>query len=791
MQPQPQPVPGPFAGYRVLELSRGLAAAYAGKLLTDAGATVARADRPDDQDPPRHLAGTEPRAADPDSALFRYLHAGKQLLRPPVDHGPVSAAWTRDADIVIEDLGPGALPLQLLRSARPDLVIVSISHFGHTGPWAQRPANEFTLQALCGSTGGRGLPESTPMQSGARLGEWATGGYAAITALALAARVRRGGLGDHADVSMLEAMLLTQNPYGYVTAQLAKTPEESPPRLVEIPSVEPTKDGYIGFCTVTAQQFQDFLVMIERPDLLDDAELASAAGRRRRREEFLAAVHAWTTTRTTAEILDTADALRIPAVPVTTPDQLHGIPHFRERGVWVDNPHGFRQPRVPYRLGGNPAPPIGRTATPHEATVVPAWPQRTRPAPRQRRARPDGEALPLHGTRVVDLTAFWAGPSATHLLALLGAEVVKVESTRRPDPMRFTTARRGADRWWEYGPVFHGANAGKLGITLDLNHDQGRRVLGGLVRRADIVIENFTPRVLDQLGIGPDRLLAWNPSAVVVRMPAFGLDGPWRDRPGFAQTMEQVGGLAAVTGDPQLPPMLPKASDPIAGIHAVIATLGALEQRERTGEGCVVEVPMIETVLNAGAEAIVEYNAFGLVAERMGNRSRHAAPQGVYACAGDDQWIAVSVENDDQWRALHALIGGPDPATAQQRRQEHDSLDLRLAAWLAPQHPDAAAERLLTAGVPASRVHSPGTAAGHPQLAARRFLERVVHPLAGALDLPGAPFRFASRSGKPWLSGPPPTLGRDNVRVLGDLLGLPADEIDALRGAGVIGEAIT
>ncbi|NUU21594.1 MAG: CoA transferase [Streptomycetaceae bacterium] len=373
---------------------------------------------------------------------------------------------------------------------------------------------------------------------------------------------------------------------------------------------------------------------------------------------------------------------------------------------------------------------------------------------------------------------------------MLGAEVIKVESTRRPDPMRFTTARRDVDRWWEYGPVFHGANSGKLGLTLDLTHDQGRELLGELVQRSDIVVENFTPRVLHQLGIGPEQLLNWNPSAVVVRMPAFGLDGPWRDRPGFAQTMEQVGGLAAVTGEPGLPPMLPKASDPIAGIHAVVATLCALEQRERTGEGCLVEVPMIETVLNVGAQAIVDHSAYGVVADRIGNRSPHAAPQGVYACAGEEQWIAISVETDDQWRALHALIGGADLPTSDDRIREHDNLDWRLAGWFATRPIGTVVERLLAAGIPAAKVHSPATAARHPQLDSRGFLERLDHPLAGPTDLPGAPFRFASRGAAPWLSGPPPTLGRDNESVLGGLLGRSPAQIGELRAAGVAGETI-
>ncbi|GAA4990834.1 CoA transferase [Yinghuangia aomiensis] len=779
-----------MADYRVIEVTRGLAGAYAGKLLVDAGATVARATLPDHGDPVFRSTGIGVHTDEEDSALFRYLHAGKQRLRPATGNVPIPAAWTRGADIVIEDLGPSEVCTAQLRESHPKLVVVSISPFGHTGPWAKRPANEFILQALSGSTGGRGVPEGIPMQCGAQLGAWAAGGYAAVAAMSVARRVRRGGAGDHVDVSMLEAMLLTQNPFGYVAAQLTIEPEESPARLVETPSVEPTKNGFVGFCTVTAQQFQDFLVMIERPDLLDDAELASASGRRRRRKEFSTAVHTWTTAHTTEEILELADALRIPAVPLTTADRLVNLPHFRERGVFVPNPHGFLQPRVPYKLGDTPSPPVRRTPAPEEAGSTPAWPERNDASVRSARSGPD-RGLPLQGLRVVDLTAFWAGPSATHLLALLGAEVVKVESTRRPDPMRFTTARRDVARWWEYGPVFYGANAGKQGITLDLTHDQGRRLLSELVKRSDIVIENFTPRVLDHLGIGADRLRTWNPHAVIVRMPAFGLDGPWRDRPGFAQTMEQVGGLASVTGDPDLPPMLPRASDPIAGIHAVIATLCALEQRDRTDDGCLVEVPMIETVLNVGAQAIVEYSAYGIAAERRANRSPHAAPQGVYACQGDENWIALSVENDDQWRALHALIGGPELPSAEDRHRGHDDLDARLGGWFARQALAAAVECLLAAGIPAAAVHSPATAASHPHLAARGFLEHIEHPLAGHLDLPGAPFRFAARRTAPWLSGPPPTLGQDNNAVLGGLLGLSPQELEELRALGIVGNDLS
>ncbi|GAA1572855.1 CoA transferase [Actinomadura kijaniata] len=720
----------------VLEVSHTVAGGYCGKLLADAGAVVTRIDH-------------ENRG----SAFDHHLHTGKRSVGPQPIDGYTVATHAAGQNVLIEDTGLDVTPV---RSAHPDLLVVSISPFGRTGPWSRLPADEFTLQAWCGSTASRGSPDRGPVCAGGRLGEYAAAGYAAVAALTASA-------GDHLDVSMLEAMLLTQNTYGHLFHQLGAPDREGPVRSMELPSVEPAKDGFVGFCTITAQQFQNFLVMIERPDLLGDDELATAAGRRRRRAEFLEAVHAWTTPRTVAEILELADALRVPAAPVVGPDALPEIEHFRERGVLVPHPEGFLRPRTPYRLTRGPVP---RGESPTARTGRPRF-------------------VDLRGVRVVDLTAFWAGPSATHLLAALGAEVIKVESAGRPDPMRFTTVRPEADDWWEYGPIFHGANTGKRGITLDLTRPEGHDLLQRLIENSDVLIENFTPRVLDQLGLTPDRLHARNPRLVVVRMPAFGLDGPWRDKPGFAQTMEQVSGLAWITGEPDLPPMLPKAGDPIAGVHAALATLVALDERATTGTGLLVEAPMIEAVLNVAAEAIVEASATGTVRTRTGNRDVRAVPRGVYACAGEEQWIAISVDADEQWRDLAAVLGWT-PRVG--RDDDHDLIDEELSALLRDRARDETVALLLARGIRAAPVLTPSEASTNPQLEHRRFLERLVHPVAGPLDLPGPPFRSAQRAGRPWLTRPAPTLGQHNTEILTGLLGLTPGDVAELRARGVIGE---
>jgi crotonobetainyl-CoA:carnitine CoA-transferase CaiB-like acyl-CoA transferase len=401
----------------------------------------------------------------------------------------------------------------------------------------------------------------------------------------------------------------------------------------------------------------------------------------------------------------------------------------------------------------------------------------------------DDNSLPLEGLQILDFTAFWAGPAATHMLAALGAEVVKVESVQRPDGMRYTTTAPRAEQWWEWCPVFHGANAGKRGITLAMNDPEGLALAKRLIAGADAVIENFTPRVMENFGLDWNAIHASNPRAVMVRMPAFGLDGPWRDRTGFAQTMEQLTGMAWVTGFADGPPLIPRgACDPFAGMHAVLALLSALEERDRTGVGMLVEVTMVEAALNAAAEQVVEHSADGTLLGRHGNRGPVAAPQGLYACAGAERWLALAVVTDDHWDALRELMGHPAWAQTIDRRAEHDRVDEELAAWCADRQLDDLVEELAAVGVPAAPVIVPRDIADNPQMRARRFFEALAHPVTGTHELPGLPFRFVSRGEQPWYRSAAPTLGQHNHEVLREQLGLDDAEIEGLRARHVIGD---
>jgi crotonobetainyl-CoA:carnitine CoA-transferase CaiB-like acyl-CoA transferase len=347
--------------------------------------------------------------------------------------------------------------------------------------------------------------------------------------------------------------------------------------------------------------------------------------------------------------------------------------------------------------------------------------------------------------------------------------------------------------WWEYGWVFHAMNTNKRSVTIDLGSNVGRRLFVELVAGADVVIENFSPRVMDNFGLTADALLTVNPRLVVARMPAFGLDGPWRDRVGFAPTMEQIAGLAWVTGLPDGPPIPPRgACDPLAGIHAAFAVVAALQFAERTGRGQLVELPMIETVLNATAVQPMEAEVFGVTLSRRGNRGHGDAIQNIYRCAGDDEWIAVTVYDNRQWYALMELMGRPSWSedellgTVAGRRARADDIDARLQEWFERQDLRCVVESLAGVGIPAAPVVSPSLVTENPQLRDRGFFEPLEHPRTGPGLYPRPPFGPLAGQRR-WLMRPPPMLGEHNEEVLRDSCGLTDEDLARLASDDVIG----
>ena len=336
-----------------------------------------------------------------------------------------------------------------------------------------------------------------------------------------------------------------------------------------------------------------------------------------------------------------------------------------------------------------------------------------------------------------------------------------------------------------------GANTNKRGITLNLTDPKGVELCKRLIATSDVFVENFSPRVVENFGLDWEAVQKLNPRTSLIRMPAFGLSGPWRDNVGFAQTMEQISGLAWMTGHADDQPRIQRGPcDPLAGMHAAYAALVALAEREKTGTGHFMECTMVEGALNAAAEISIEYSAYGVELERDGNRGPEGAPQNIYACPGDEQWLALCVMNDAQWDALKEELGHPDwandaeLATHGGRLRKHAVIDEKLASWAATQTLSVAVEKLLARGIPAAPVVDGSNASQHEHLKARGFFEEIEHPIVGAHPIPGAPFRYETVDR--WNRTPTPTMGQHNREVLAEL-GLSEAELNQLEADEVIG----
>lgn len=781
--------PTPLHDLRVVEISDRIAGSYCGKLLLDAGAQVRKIEPPQGDSLRSYTASGSPLAQGRAAPFFSYLNAGKRSMT----FAPDSQRYRDElagADVIVVTAGRaraaalGIDPERLLEHS-PRAIIVTISDFGWTGPYADRAATEFTLQAWAGSPGFRGDPAGPPIAIGGDLGEYMGGVFAAFGTLAVRRRVERGGPGEHLDLSMLEA-LTTMQSSEWLHSQLLCVPPIG--RTTEVPSIEPAKDGYVGITMVTGQQWLDFAAMVECPQLEEIEQLRFQIGRWQYRDLIREQIRPWLAERTVAEIVELGQLFRLPIAALGNGATIRELEYVREREVFVANPVGFDQPRPPWLMAACAPRPVGDTPLVGEGDSESPW-RRS-----QFEAEPEPDGLPLAGVRVVDLTAFWAGPAATHLLAAFGADVVKIESIQRPDGIRYSGGMRtDVDDWWEYGWVFHAMNTNKRSVTLDLGSERGRGLFTELVAGADVVIENFSPRVMEQFGLTDDVLRKVNPKLVFARMPAFGVEGPWRERVGFAPTMEQIAGLAWVTGLPDAPPVTPRgACDPLAGVHAAFAVLAALSFAERTQTGQLVELPMLETVLNATAIQAIESEVFGVTLSRRGNRGHGTAIQNIYRCAGPDDWIAITVRDDAQWRALVALMDRPvwcddeELSTIAGRHRRADDIDARLADWFIGRPRDAAVELLAGAGIPAAPVVSPSLVTDNPQLRERGFFEALHHSSTGLGLYPCPPFaRLAGQ--QRWLLRPPPKLGEHNEEVLRERCGLTDEELTRLATGGVIG----
>lgn len=401
--------------------------------------------------------------------------------------------------------------------------------------------------------------------------------------------------------------------------------------------------------------------------------------------------------------------------------------------------------------------------------------------------------LPLQGIRIVDFGQMWAGPHVTQWLAVMGAEVIKIETNQKWDQMRQAGMRR-AD--WKgtpnEGTAFASLNYNKMSFTINMKHPRSVELMKDLIRMSDVVTENFGGEVLDRWGIGYSEMKKIKPDIILYAGSGYGRTGPYVGRPSYAEIIEAFDGSSSVNGYPGGEPNtvgVAPWTDGTQSMHGAYSILAALYHRSKTGEGQYIDAAMIQASANFLGELVMDQIMNGRSGSLVGNRDNYMAPHGCYRCRGEYNWVAIAVSSDSEWDAFCHAIGDPawthDKKFADQlsRWKNQDELDRHVTEWTR-QHDDYEAMRILQeAGIPAGASLSPDTLVEDPHLKERGFFIETDHPVMGKLRFANVPWKLNNKTIENHRYAP--LLGEHNEYVLGELLGLPPEEI-----AGLIEEKV-
>lgn len=821
----------PLRGLRVLEWSRSIAAAYAARLLADAGAVVAKVEPPEG-DPVRRVGPFPHDQPHPErSGLHAYLNRGKRSVVLDTDAAAGHDALRRltaAADVLVHDqvaLAESVLGLsaQELRAASPRLVVTSVTPFGERGPRARWRADDLIVVAssdLAFAT--PGIPDyvqdpeaEPPLRPDANVGEYVGGLMGAVGTMVALLDRDRSGAGDHVEVAQQEALAGMLNwdlaMYSYGDIILGRYPA----RMLHAPNhYMPIADGWAVIVAFLDAHWQALVDLMGTPEWASDPRFATGAGRGGHWDELEALLLGWLLDQPGRRLLEQCQGRGIPCAPALSVPEAVDSPQVAARQFLVPSglpgdEHGrlpgdvvvVNRARRPAAVGA-PALDADSAAVVAEWLAGPAGASAPARSPgrvalgdlvaRGEEARHDeASAPPLAGLRVVDFGQIVAIPLAGQWLAFLGAEVILIESRGRL-PSRNFAPYAGGEPSPDTCGIFNHINRSKRACTLNVRTPEGVELAKRLIATADIVIENFSPGTMEKLGLGYDTLRAVKPDLIMVSLSACGSTGPWRGFSALHSGVISLSGLAAVTGYAGGHPRIVGSilPDPIAASYCVLATLQALYRRSRTGQGQYIEVAMTETLQSFMAEHILAYTMLGREPQRIGNRHRQKAPHGIYRGLGEDRWVAISVASEDEWAALCRVVGRPDLAAdprfadAAARRAHADALDGQITAWTRTLPPEEAASRLQAAGVAATLVYNARDVLADAHMRERGFIVADEHPKAGRRPMPGRPWHFA-RVALPPLRHTP-LLGQDNDYVFRELLGLPAHEVRRLEEARVI-----
>lgn len=783
-----------YAGTRVIEIASTLSAGVTGRCFADLGADVVRVEEVE-QLP---MDATE-------RAVQTWARARKRLLTPrPRGELAVAdiSALLAGADLVITDLSPSRWaesfpPLDALVDEYPGLVVVDVSRFGRVGPYVDYLAPDLVLLALSGYLFMCGLNEREPLRLGVDVVDVMTGVNAAGGAMLGLHHARRTGQGQVVEVSALRTMLCATMSFATSYSSQGIVRRRSATRMVSVGVMLPCKDGHALVNTFRTPS--DILYVLLGDERLLDDRFADVIGREMHQQAMAEVMVEAAANRTMRELFEAGQELRLQNAMVQSPlqtpsDPQHAVRRFFQPMVLAD---GTTVPAPVPPLVPMEARDEGAHRSGEMIAVVESDTWREEPIARDVEASSNGAAL--DGLKVLELTFAWAGPLMGRILADHGAHVVKVESRTYVD-----TAKGGTDlidrsfgdngRWMDRSTSYVVANPAKYHLGMELTDPVGREVVLDLVRWADVVIENFTPRVLPNLGLDWEVLRSANPSLIMISASGFGQQGPYRDYGAWGWGLECQAGITYTTGyreDPSPFLFMPTIPDPLSATVGVAAILAALEERRRTGHGQRIDLSQYECATFATLVEILRSAVAGADRPRTGNRHVWRAPQGVYPCQGADAWVAVAVETDEQWSRLCAVIDRPDLAADEELRthggryaQRH--VDDAISAWTRERDKHDAMHVLQSAGVPAGAVQHAKDLHADPQVRSLEYFRAAWGSEIGLRVWPGTWYGMEATPGD--IRRGTSTYGEDNVRVLRDLLGYDDDKVKALLATEAFSE---
>ncbi len=795
-------------GIQVVEMGGRVSAPFCAKLFADYGAEIIKIETPGTGDPSRSWGPFPQDVPDREkSGLFHSLNTNKKSVtldvNVPADREKICALISR-ADVLIENNTPQemrdwSLDYASLQKLNPTLVMISITPFGQTGPYADWKGTDLNAYHLSGASARYcGLPGEAPLEHGTFAADYFGAVAGAAWGLAAVYGRKNTGVGQQVDVSCAEVIAASfvggQNIGGYAQDGKFDSRTGVGMPLGAPATILPCKDGHVWMLALEPGQWNGIAKVMGDPEWMQTEMFQDMFSRAENADLIYPLIEEWTMQHGKHEIMEKCQAAGAPVTAVFTVKEAAEHPHLRERGYIVDLEHAalgnLRMLGAPFKLSETPGGP--KRAAPllgednHEVLGALA-------TPRHAETAAVAGARPLDGIRVANFGWVWAGPVVGQTLGFLGAEVYKVESNIRVDMTRRLPPFGGGETGPNYSLSNHACWAGNGSVTINFKSEEGLALARQLIMESDVVIENFGPGVMDKIGIGYQEMKKRKPDIVMLSMQGAGTYGPLMNTRTYGLSLTSLTGLDSLTGYCDGPPLPVENafSDPFTGIFGAFAIVTALNHRDQSGKGQYIDFSQQEAVMQMVGPAFMDYVMNGRVAGPLGNRHplAAAAPHGVFRCTGDDRWISIAVECEADWTSLVAFMGNPDWADSpefvslERRLDNIEMLHEQINLWTANWDDRELAQQLQNAGVAAAPVLNVGDLLHDPHYTERKTYIEVDHPLGFRETIYGS---YVKLSHSPVTVRPGPVIGQDNEYVFKQILGLSDERYSDLVERKVI-----